>query len=219
MLTLLSLPACGGNSKPPEKPASEAAVKKAKEKAVPAKRQRIDKRDQEVTAYHYDPTGKKDPFLPLIRESGKLTDKILAQGPLTPLQKYSLAELKLVAVLQAGEQSKAMVEDAKGDGYILSKGTLIGDKYGEVVDIKNNEVLIAEKEVDSLSGEIVGKMYHLFSINQRRKNYEGSLPLQEMYESFKIVSMMLCCGEYAIMSADIACDYLFQNRLSMHRKL
>lgn len=154
---LFSLPACGGNSKPPEKPASEAAVKKAEKKAVPKETRESDMTDQEVTAYHYDPMGKKDPFLPLIRESGTITDKMLGQGPLTPLQKYSLAELRLVAVLLAGEQSKAMVEDAKGDGYILSKGTLIGDNYGEVVDIKKNEVLIAEKEVDSLSGEIVRK--------------------------------------------------------------
>jgi type IV pilus assembly protein PilP len=154
---LLSLSACGGNSKPPEKPASEAVVKKAAEKAVPQNANESSKRDQVVAVYHYDPTGKKDPFMPLVRESSKLTDKILDQGPLTPLQKYALSELKLVAVLLAGEQSKAMVEDAKGDGYILSKGTLIGDKYGEVVDIKNNEVLILEKEVDSLSGEIVQK--------------------------------------------------------------
>ena len=105
----------------------------------------------------YDPMGKKDPFLPLVKEEGKLIDPLLAQGPLTPLQKYPLAELKLVAVLQAGEQSKAMVEDSKGDGYILSKGTLIGDKFGEVVQIKDNEVLIVEKEVDVSSGEIIEK--------------------------------------------------------------
>ena len=154
---LLSLAACGGNSKPPDKAASETAVKKAEKKAVSNDAKEDSASAQQVTAYHYDPMGKKDPFMPLIRESGEVTDKILDQGPLTPLQKYSLSELKLVAVLLAGDQSKAMVEDAKGDGYILSKGTLIGDNYGEVVEIKKNEVLIAEKEVDSQSGEIMRK--------------------------------------------------------------
>ena len=154
---LLTLQACGGNSKPPEKAASESAVKKAEKKAAPAKAKKEKKSDQQVAQYRYNPIGKKDPFLPLIRESGKITDKILGEGPLTPLQKYSLVELRLVAVLLAGNQSKAMVEDAKGDGYILSKGTLIGDNYGEVVEIKDNEVLIAEKEVDPISGEIVQK--------------------------------------------------------------
>ena len=154
---LISLPACGGNSKPPKKAASEKTAKKAEKKAVPKEVAKSNMSEPEVTAYHYDPMGKKDPFMPLIKESGKLTVKMLGQGPLTPLQKYSLNELRLVAVLLAGEQSKAMVEDAKGDGYILSKGTLIGNNYGEVVDIIKNEVLIAEKEVDSLSGEIVHK--------------------------------------------------------------
>jgi type IV pilus assembly protein PilP len=158
---LLSLTACGGNSKPPEKAASESAVKKAEKKASTKKATKSDKSDQQATAYHYNPIGKKDPFLPLIRESGKFTDKILGEGPLTPLQKYSLAELRLVAVLLAGAQSKAMVEDAKGDGYILSKGTLIGDNYGEVVEIKDNEVLIAEKEIDPISGEIVQRTVSL----------------------------------------------------------
>jgi type IV pilus assembly protein PilP len=152
---LVSLPACGGNSKPPAKSTSETAVKKAEKKAVPKKAKEAHKGEKQVTAYRYDPMGKKDPFMPLIKESGKITDTMLGEGPLTPLQKYSLSELRLVAVLLAGDQSKAMVEDAKGDGYILSKGTLIGDRYGEVLEIKNNEVLIAEKEVDSTSGEIV----------------------------------------------------------------
>lgn len=154
---LLSLPGCGGNSKPPEQPAAAPALSEPEKKAVPREAKKADESAQQTTAYHYDPMGKKDPFMPLIKESGKIPDKLLGDGPLTPLQKYSLAELKLVAVLLAGDQSKAMVEDAKGDGYILSKGTLIGNNYGEVVAIRNNEVLIAEREVDTLSGEIVSK--------------------------------------------------------------
>ena len=79
------------------------------------------------------------------------------QGELTPLQRYDLAELKLVAIIVAGENSKAMVEDSKGDGYIVSKGTLIGDKFGEVEKIKSNEVIIIEKEVDPTTEEIISK--------------------------------------------------------------
>ena len=154
---LCYLPGCGGNSKPPENKKAEVSSKKTKAKAPRKTVQKTEKSVYEETAYKYDPMGKKDPFLPLIKEEGKINDPLLAQGPLTPLQKYSLAELKLVAVLQAGEQSKAMVEDSKGDGYILSKGTLIGDKFGEVVQIKDNEVLIVEKEVDVSSGEIIEK--------------------------------------------------------------
>jgi Tfp pilus assembly protein PilP len=66
-----------------------------------------------------------------------------------------LAELKLVAIITGTENPEAMVEDSKGDGYIIKKGTLIGDRYGEVVEIEKNEVFILEKEIDQSSGEIV----------------------------------------------------------------
>ena len=154
---LCYLPGCGGNNKPSEHKKAEATPKTVKAKPARKTVKKVEKSVYEDAAYSYDPMGKKDPFLPLIKEEGKLNDTLLGQGPLTPLQKYSLAQLKLVAVLQAGEQSKAMVEDSKGDGYILSKGTLIGDKFGEVVQIKDNEVIIIEKEVDVSSGEIIEK--------------------------------------------------------------
>ena len=148
------LPGCGGNSKPQENNKAATAPKVKAEKKAKKVEKKAKKSAYEEAGYYYDPMGKKDPFLPLIEEEGDLPDTLLSQGPLTPLQKYSLAELQLVAVLQAGKQSKAMVEDGKGDGYILSTGTLIGDKYGEVVQIKDNEVIIVEKEIDVMTGEI-----------------------------------------------------------------
>ena len=154
---LCYLPGCGGNNTPSEHKKAETTSKKVKAKTPRKTVKKAEKTVYEEAGYTYDPMGKKDPFLPLVKDEGKLIDPLLAQGPLTPLQKYALAELKLVAVLQAGEQSKAMVEDSKGDGYILSKGTLIGDKYGEVVQINKNEIIIVEKEVDVSSGEIIEK--------------------------------------------------------------
>ena len=145
---------CGGNSKPHEEKKAETTAKTTVSRKSPKTVKKVEVPLLEETAYHYDPMGKKDPFLPLIKEGDKISENLFGKGPLTPLQKYSLAELKLVAVLQAGDQSKAMVEDSKGDGYILSKGTLIGDKYGAVTQIKHNEVVIVEKEIDDSTGEI-----------------------------------------------------------------
>jgi len=82
---------------------------------------------------------------------------LIIEGPITPLQKYTLSELKLVAIIVGLGNPKAMVEDSKGDGYIIRKGTLIGDKYGEVTEIRRNEVVVVEKEIDPNSGEIVQK--------------------------------------------------------------
>ena len=155
------LPGCGGNSKPPEKQKTNTTSKAEKSKPAPQKKKVVKAKAAEKMVRHYDPAGKKDPFLPLVKEGSSFFSGLPGGAPLTPLQKYSLSELKLVAVIQAGEKSRAMVEDSKGDGYILTKGTLIGDRYGEVVEIKKDEVVIEEKEVDDSSGEIIRKTVSL----------------------------------------------------------
>ncbi len=156
---LFILPACGDDKPKPKSQEKkvEATSEKAKKKSV--KKAVTDKKEshKEVVKYHYDPMGKKDPFKPLVREGVRISiaGSILGGAPLTPLQKYTLAELKLVAIITGTENPGAMVEDSKGDGYIIKKGTLIGDRYGEVVKIEGNEVVILEKEIDQSSGEIV----------------------------------------------------------------
>ena len=154
---LFILPACGDDKPKPESQEKkvEATSEKAKKKSV--KKAVTDKKEshKEVVKYYYDPMGKKDPFKPLVREGSRIPGSILGDFPLTPLQKYTLAELKLVAIITGTENPGAMVEDSKGDGYIIKKGTLIGDRYGEVVEIEENEVFILEKEIDQSSGEIV----------------------------------------------------------------
>ena len=154
---LFILPACGDDKPKPEsqetkvEATSEIAKKKSVKKAVTDQKES----HKEVVKYYYDPMGKKDPFKPLVREGAIISGSILGDFPLTPLQKYTLAELKLVAIITGTENPGAMVEDSKGDGYIIKKGTLIGDRYGEVVKIEKNEVVILEKEIDQSSGEIV----------------------------------------------------------------
>ena len=150
-----NLPACGEKDQPTEQKKTKSTVQEIKKKASkPADK---DKKEvsEEVVAYHYNPMGKKDPFKPLIKVEKKIAERMMIEGPLTPLQKYNLTELKLVAIVVGLGHPRAMVEDSKGDGYILSKGTFIGDSYGVVTEIKENEVVIVEKEVDPSSDEIV----------------------------------------------------------------
>ena len=157
---LFSITACG-DSQPPEKKKVKATSKKKLKKKVKKESKDGKKADKEVVAYHYDPKGKKDPFQPVVEDKKKLTEAILERGPLTPLQKYSLHELKLVAIITGTENPKAMVEDPKGDGYIISKGTPIGDQYGEVSEIKKNEVVVVEKVLDPDLEKIIYKNVYL----------------------------------------------------------
>jgi type IV pilus assembly protein PilP len=160
---LFPLSGCGEGAKPPAQQQKAEVVKQAPEKKpVAVAAAEVKKAPPEPAGYHYDPMGKIDPFVPLVREVEGMDAQVLDdEGPLTPLQRYALAELKLVAVIVAGDQSKAMVEDGKGDGYILSRGTLVGNKHGEVTEIKQNEVVIVEKEINPSSGGIIQKKVSL----------------------------------------------------------
>lgn len=93
----------------------------------------------------YSSAGKRDPFRPL-----SLKPKAVqrARENLSPLERYDLGQLKLVAVIWDIKEPKAMVEDATGLGYIVKLGTLIGPNEGKVKAIKPNEVVIEESFVD-----------------------------------------------------------------------
>ena len=71
-----------------------------------------------------------------------------ARENLSPLERYELGQLKLVAIVWDIKVPKAMVEDATGLGYIVKVGTLIGPNEGKVKQIKPGEVVIEESSVD-----------------------------------------------------------------------
>jgi len=158
---LCALPGCGEQAKPPTQQKAEAVRKVPEGKPAVTAAAEVKKAPPEAADYHYDSMGKIDPFVPLVREVEGMDEQVMSEGPLTPLQRYTLAELQLVAVIVAGDQSKAMVEDGKGDGYILTKGTMIGNKHGEVAEIKQNEVVIVEKEVNPSTGGVIQKRVSL----------------------------------------------------------
>ncbi len=95
----------------------------------------------------YDPTGKRDPFRPFIRKEVAVKPKGVV---LSPLQRYDLSQLKLVAIIVGSGEDRAMVEDSEGKGYIIKKGTYIGNKFGRVKEILSDRVIVVEKYRDYL---------------------------------------------------------------------
>lgn len=93
----------------------------------------------------YSSAGKRDPFRPL---SLKPRASLRVRENLSPLERYEIGQLKLVAIIWDIKEPKAMVEDAVGLGYIVKVGTLIGPNEGKVKTIKPNEVVIEEGVVD-----------------------------------------------------------------------
>ena len=90
-----------------------------------------------------------DPFFPfLTQEIMKAEAK--AKAELTGTQKFEPAQLTLVAIVSGKRGFLAMVQDASGIGYVLRKGTKIGET-GEVIQITPDKVVI--EQVKNMAGE------------------------------------------------------------------
>jgi len=108
----------------------------------------------------YDPTGKRDPFRPFVKAEEPVQPKGVV---LSPLQRYDLSQLKLVAIIVGVGEERAMVEDAEGKGYIIRRGTYIGNRFGRVKEILPDRVIVVEKYRDYLgrvrTREVVLKLH------------------------------------------------------------
>jgi len=109
----------------------------------------------------YDPKEQLNPFLPLFREdnqqasadqSGKSKRK--KRVPQTPLEKISLNQLKLAAIIRTSSGNRALVEDNTGKGFIIKNGTYIGLNSGIVTQINASSVIV-EEEIENLMGELI----------------------------------------------------------------
>jgi len=104
----------------------------------------------------YNPQGKVDPFEPLFQEKAAVVmprKKIKTRKRLTPLEKLDLSQLQLVGVIRSLSGNRALVEDAAGKGYVVTKGTYIGTRYGKIVEILADRIIVAE-EVENVYGKI-----------------------------------------------------------------
>jgi len=148
-VSFLVISGCGNGTAPssiPPKNKDLSAGKKAEEPAKPPEAKEPEKKEEDC--YTYNPAGKPDPFrsfiqLTPLRSSSRKT-------PLTPLERYEITQLKLVAVISARDGNVGLVEDSAGKGYFLKKGTWIGKNEGRVKTILKDRVIIEEVFQDIL---------------------------------------------------------------------
>ena len=152
--------------------------------------------------YRYNPMGKVDPFLPffLEQETGfssetagggsegedglearmqKILEKL--REPKTELQRYSLTELSVTAIVKTGEKVTAMVVDPEGRGYVLEKGMYIG-KMGGVVDQIQCEEKKGEFGKESVRKIIIKEPFFNRDRKLDYKYREMELPFKEIYK-------------------------------------
>jgi type IV pilus assembly protein PilP len=140
-LALLGAVACG-DPKPPPRPAAApaaAAVQTAAAQTAAA----ADAKKPAEPEWSYTSAGKRDPF------RNVLADLERGQGSLatrcaTPLGRFEIEQLKVVAVVTGLEDPVAMVEAPNGVGYAVRRGACIGKNGGVVASIRSGELVVSE---------------------------------------------------------------------------
>lgn len=151
------LTGCKKGAPPAQQPAQQKQPASTAQ-AQPQTAVKVEEKQPEVEqVFRYEALGLVDPFEPIIGKQEGIS-------AVSPLEQYSLDQLKLVAIIWGVPEPRAMVEDPQGKGYVIKKGTKIGKNQGVVIKILDNEVVILETFVDLL--------------NKRRTN-EVSMKLQK----------------------------------------
>jgi type IV pilus assembly protein PilP len=136
LFCILTFTGCQQGSSPP--PSAQQVKKEAPKPAeLPPAVETKEEKKEEVTS----DIKKKNPFKPFLTN----VKEKKAVVPTTPLQKYELDQLKLVAVVWGVNGSVAMVEAPDGKGYSVKRGDLIGRRGGRVKRIEKNMVVVEER--------------------------------------------------------------------------
>ncbi len=77
---------------------------------------------------------------------------------LTPLQRFDIGQLTLVATVWEMNPPRALVEDSFGMGYIITLGTPIGPNGGVVKAIEPQRVLVEERVLDFYGKERINQV-------------------------------------------------------------
>jgi type IV pilus assembly protein PilP len=91
----------------------------------------------------YSSAGKRDPFRSFLSELSSEKQESATRCA-TPLGRFEIEQLRLVAVVTGLEDPVAMVEAPNGVGYSLRRGSCIGKNGGVVSAVRSDGVVVGE---------------------------------------------------------------------------
>lgn len=143
---------------------------------------------QNTVKFVYSPVKKRDPFRSHFISNRENTPPPTAQNPtappppvipkkvLTPLERFELDSLRVVATITGVANPMAMIEIPEGNrGFIARRGTLIGRNSGRITRIYPDGIVVSEVYRDVTGRRIVNRV--TLRIKRKDNNIEGSLEI------------------------------------------
>jgi type IV pilus assembly protein PilP len=154
MLTLAAglLAGCGGDMSDLEEYALE--VKSRKSRAIDPIPQ-----PKPYEPFAYEPADRRDPFIPLLRSR----EDALASGaagalrpdlnrPKEPLEEFPLDGLRMLGTITMQKRAYALIKAPDSVVHRVSVGDHIGQNFGKITGISENEVVVVEIIQDGFGG-------------------------------------------------------------------
>jgi len=95
-----------------------------------------------------DFTKRRDPFKPLVvtlsPASGPVQGKGVDRLNLLPIQRYDVDRFRVTGIITGLKESRAMIVDPEGKGYVAKVGMKIGPNDGRIVRITPQTVEVEE---------------------------------------------------------------------------
>ncbi len=152
LVLIAALPGCKnkGVTSPPQAQKPQAVVAQTQKKPVQAQQSSVHTQGPNISALDF--SKKKDPFKPLLATEVPRAGKTGGGLPLNlnqlPIQAIDASKFKLSGIVAGINESKALIVDPNGRGYVVKRGMLIGNNNGRITKISNNAVEIVEQYRD-----------------------------------------------------------------------
>ena len=124
---------------------------------------------QQISTYR--PKATRDPFKSFVTTRTPVTAREEDKPKIkTPLQRYSLDQLKVVGIIGGGNVRKALLEDDVGKGYVVAVGDAVGSEGGEITSIDKDRIIIESTYRDVLGNKKVRRITKKLYIAEEGEN-------------------------------------------------
>ena len=156
---------------PPKQVPAPADPKTAEPGSEPADTAPLEPPEETQEVSVFRPKSERDPFKSFVTMRTAVASPT-AKAPKikTPLQRYSLDQLKVVGIIAGGEMKRALLEDDVGKGYVVSTGEAVGREGGKITSIQKDRIIIESTYSDVLGNRKVRRITKKLYVSEEGEN-------------------------------------------------